>query len=200
MKAVHTLALTAALLAGAVSAEAETPCLRSDDALVKDLVTRGLHGSETFRQLYQQLEASNLIVHLRRSTKVPAGSAYNQFITYAGSYRFVRITLNVAEADNPAVALLGHELRHAVELAEAPAVDDSADYQRLYDRIGYESCSRAAPRCYETEAAVRAGREVLHELRKKPIGVGAAIGAAQLLARWLAQAGGGWSADTGNAP
>ena len=81
MKAVLTLALPAALLAGAVPAEAEAPCLRSDDALVKNLVTRGLDGSETFRQLFQRLEDSNLIVHLRRSTKVAPGSAYNQFIT-----------------------------------------------------------------------------------------------------------------------
>ena len=76
------------------------PCLRSDDPLVTNLVTRGLDGSETFRRLYQRLEDSNLIVHLRRGTKMPQGSAYNQFITYAGSYRFVRITLNVAEADD----------------------------------------------------------------------------------------------------
>ena len=97
---------------------------------------------------------------------MPQGSAYTQFITYAGSYRFVRITLNVAEADDTSVALLGHELRHAVELAEAPAVDDDGDYQRLYDRIGYLSCTRAAPRCYETVAAVQAGRAVLVELRE----------------------------------
>ena len=64
------------------------------------------------------------------------------------------------------MALLGHELRHAVELAEAPAVDDGDDYERLYDRIGYLSCTRAAPRCYETVAAVRAGRAVLGELRE----------------------------------
>ena len=166
MKAVPTLTLAAALLAGSVHAEAEAPCFRSDDPLVTNLVTRGLDGSETFRRLYQRLEDSNLIIHLRRSTNMPQGSAYNQFITYAGSYRFVRITLNVAEADNRSVALLGHELRHAVELAEAPTVDDGGDYQRLYDRIGYLSCSRAAPRCYETVAAVRAGLAVLTELRE----------------------------------
>ena len=167
MKAVSTLALAATLFAGGVRAEnAPPPCLRSDDPLVLNLVTRGLDGSETFRRLYQRLEDSNLIVHLRRSTQMPQGSAYTQFITYAGSYRFVRITLNVAEADDTSVALLGHELRHAVELAEAPAVDDDDDYQRLYDRIGYLSCTRAAPRCYETVAAVRAGRAVLVELRE----------------------------------
>ena len=63
------------------------------------------------------------------------------------------------------MALLGHELQHAVELAEAPAVEDAADYEQLYERIGYESCSSAARRCFETDAAVQAGRDVLRELR-----------------------------------
>jgi hypothetical protein len=138
-------------------------------------------------------------VHLRRGTKVPPGSAYNQFITHAGSYRFVRITLNVAKTDDHEVALLGHELHHAVELAEAPAVDDDRDYQRLYQRIGYESCSRAAPRCYETDGAVKAGRAVLSELRIKPQGVGAALAAAQVLGRWMAQIG-SFSAEVAETP
>ena len=167
MKAVPTIALTAGLLAGAVRLHAEVPCLRTDDPIVTDLVTRGLDASGTFRRLYERLEGSDLIVHLRRGTTVPAGSGYNQFITYAGSYRFLRITLNVDKVNDDAVALLGHELRHAVELAEEPAVDDGVEYQRMYDRIGYQSCSRAAPRCYETHAAVNAGRDVMRELKKK---------------------------------
>jgi hypothetical protein len=168
MKAAPTIALTAGLLAGAVPLHAVVPCLRTDDPIVTDLVTRGLDASGTFRQLYERLEHSDLIVHLRRGTQVPAGSGFNQFITYAGSYRFVRITLNVDKVDDGAVALLGHELRHAVELAEEPAVDDGVEYQRMYDRIGYQSCSRAAPRCYETHAAVIAGRAVMRELKKNP--------------------------------
>ena len=198
MKAGPILALTAGLLAGA-RLHAEVPCLRTDDPIVTDLVTRGLDASDTFRQLYQRLERSDVIVHLRRGTQVPAGSGYNQFITYAGSYRFLRITLNVDRVNDDAVALLGHDLRHAVELAEAPALDDSREYERMYDRIGYQSCARAAPRCYETHAAVVAGHDVMRELKKKPAGFGVAINAAQVLRRWLAQAG-SWSAETGEAP
>jgi hypothetical protein len=199
MKAGPTLTLIAGLLAGAAHTHAEAPCLRADDPIVANLVTRGLGASDTFRRLYQRLEDSNLIVHVRRGTRLPAGSGYNQFITYAGSYRFLRITLNVDRVNDDAVALLGHELRHAVELAEAPAVDDDGDYQRLYDRIGYLSCARAVPRCYETQAAVMAGRDVLRELRNKPIGVAPAISAVHLLRRWLAQAG-PWSAEAGQMP
>jgi len=199
MKAGPILALIAGVLAGAARLHGEVPCLRSDDPIVTDLVTRGLDASDTFRKLYQRLEGSDLIVHLRRGTSLPAGSGYNQFITHAGSYRFVRITLNVDRVGDDAVALLGHELRHAVELAEEPAVDDRHEYERMYDRIGYQSCQRAAPRCYETLAAVIAGRDVMRELKKKPAGLGAAISAAHLVHRWLAQAG-GWSAAAAAAP
>ena len=199
MKAASTLVLTAGLLAGAARLHAEVPCLRTDDRVVTDLVTRGLDASDTFRQLFERLERSDLIVHLRRGTQVPAGSGFNQFITHAGSYRFLRITLNVDRVNDDAVALLGHELRHAVELAEQPAVDDGDDYERMYDRIGYQSCQRAAPRCYETHAAVIAGRDVMRELKKKPAGLGAAISAAHLVHRWLAQAG-GWSAAADEGP
>ena len=129
-------------------------------------MARGLGGSATFRQLYQTLEKSNVIVHLQRCKKIRAGSGYNQFITYAGSFRFVRITLNVVKDNDDSVALLGHELQHAVELAEAPAVDDGADYEQLYERIGYASCSPAARRCFETDAAVLAGRDILRQLKR----------------------------------
>ena len=199
MKASPTIALTAGLLAGAAQLDAVVPCLRTDDPIVADLVTRGLDASDTFRQLFERLERSDLIVHLRRGTQVPAGSGYNQFITYAGSYRFLRITLNVDRINDDAVALLGHELQHAVELAEEPAVDDRHEYERMYDRIGYQSCSRAAPRCYETHAAVIAGRDVMRELKRKPAGLGIALNAAQVLHRWLAQAS-GWSAKASSAP
>jgi hypothetical protein len=191
MKAVPALVLVTGLLAGAVRAEADTPRLRTDDPLAAMLVTRGLDGSDTFVQLYQRLERSNVIVHVRRATAVPEGSAHTQFIATAGSYRFVRITLNVDDVADEDVALLGHELRHAVELADDPDVNDDGDYQRFYDRIGYQSCQRAAPRCYETHSAVQAGRDVLRELKQRPIAVGGAIGAATALGRWLSQAGGG---------
>jgi hypothetical protein len=168
LKATSVIALFVGLLGGAVRAGAEVPCLRTEDPLVSEIVVRGLEKSETFRQLYQRLEdSSNLIVHMRRGSSGRIGSGYNQFVGYAGQHRFVRITINVTEADDDAVALLGHELRHAVELADAPSVDDGHDYERLYERIGHSRCQRALSRCYETDAAVSAGRKIMRELRRK---------------------------------
>ena len=199
MKDTSVIALFVGLLGGAVRAGAEVPCLRTEDPLLTRIVTRGLQESETFRQLYQRLESSNLIVHVQRGAKARAGAAFNQFVAQVGSYRFVRITINVDSNTDDAVALLGHELRHAVEVADTPSVEDGDDYERLYERIGYLSCQAAVPRCYETEAAVDAGRAVLRELkRKQPAGVAAALAAAQLIRRWVG--GGAPLVNTGGAP
>jgi hypothetical protein len=60
-----------------------------------------------------------------------------------------------------AVMLLGHELRHALELADAPDVRDAAALVSLYRRIGdsYSDGHR-----YDTAAARETGRRVRSEL------------------------------------
>ena len=146
--------------------QAQAPCIRAADSGINMLVERGLAQSPTFRRLYEQLGQSDLIVHLERGPQPWLGAGFNQFVAEVGDRRFVRITLNVAQLDAEAVALLGHELQHAVELADAPDVDDIDGYERLYRRIGYQSCSRET-RCFDTLAAVSAGRAILKELRQR---------------------------------
>jgi hypothetical protein len=150
--------------ATAAHAETRAPCIRATDPGIRALIARGLAGSPTFRRLYERLKESDLIVHLERGAQPWLSTGFNQFVTGVGERRFVRITLNVAQADDDAVALLGHELQHAVELAVEPDVDDLEGYEQLYRRIGYRSCSRE-PRCFDTVAAVAAGRLILTELR-----------------------------------
>ena len=159
--------LLATLVASAARAEAQSPCVRAADSGINALVERGLAGSPTFRRLYEQLGESDLIVHLERGPHPWLSAGFNQFIAEVGERRFVRITLNVAQIDDDAVALLGHELQHAVELAGEPDVDDLDGYERLYRRIGYRSCSRDLLPCFDTVAAVATGRTVRRELRRR---------------------------------
>jgi hypothetical protein len=153
--------------AAAAHAEPQAPCVRAVDPGIHALIERGLARSATFRRLYARLGESDLIVHLERGSQPWLGAGFNQFVAEVGQRRFVRITLNVAQLDDDAVALLGHELQHAVELAVERDVDDLDGYERLYRRIGYRSCS-GEPRCFDTVAAVAAGRLVLKELRQRP--------------------------------
>jgi hypothetical protein len=77
--------------------------------------------------------------------------------------RYLRVTLSADSASDAIVALLGHELRHALEAADAPEAVDQLTYRALYHVIGHASC--APPRwCFDTADAVRAGAEVYTEL------------------------------------
>ena len=58
------------------------------------------------------------------------------------------------------VALLGHELYHALEIAQEPGVRDTQTLRALYRRIGHEY-GRGQ---FETEPARTAGRRVQAEL------------------------------------
>lgn len=183
------VALALGAPAGELPTSEEVPRLRSADPFVVALVAEGLGRSETFRRLYERLERSDVIAHVRRSRFGLEGTGRNQFVTQAGAYRFVQLTLVVTKPTDDAVALLGHELQHAVELADAPAITDVYGYGRLYERIGYPSCPGGTSPCYETETARRAGRSIRRELRRyRPPGLGAAIATAELVHRWLKQA------------
>ena len=64
-----------------------------------------------------------------------------------------------------AIALLGHELAHAVEVAADASVVDHASFERLYRRIGDRCITRGATRGYDTRAARDAGDRIFAELR-----------------------------------
>lgn len=137
--------------------------VRSVDAVITRTLRHGSVASATFRELLGALERSDIVVHIERGQPGTGTTGSTRFVTTAGGTRYVRITLDVADASGASVALLGHELRHAVEIAEAPWVVDQATCRELYVEIGHRSCRRPGW-CFETAAAVAAGRQVLSEL------------------------------------
>jgi hypothetical protein len=158
------LLLAAVMCEASESPEAAAPHVRSTDRIVLTALARGTALSETFRRLVDRLEASDVIVHVDRRQAGTHQFGFTQFITATRHVRYLRITLEANHASDATVALLGHELRHAVETADAPEVIDQASYQALYRRVWRASC--APPQwCFDTAAAVRAGVQVHAELR-----------------------------------
>jgi hypothetical protein len=72
----------------------------------------------------------------------------------------VRIQLALRGSPDESIALLGHELQHAIEIAEAPEVYDEPGLVKLYQRIGV----RGGLHVYDTLAAQEMGRAVRKEL------------------------------------
>jgi hypothetical protein len=83
-------------------------------------------------------------------------------VVASGSVRFLQIVI-VSGFQAVAVPIVGHELRHAVEVLEDPGVRSEETVDALFDRIGWRTSSRTV----ETQAALDAGHAVARELKTK---------------------------------
>jgi hypothetical protein len=146
----------------------ETPSnIRCESESLREALRLGLTDSPTFRATADELARSNLIIYLETNTILPRGlDGMLRFVTTAGGFRYVRISIRPHLTSNVLVAMIGHELQHAVEIARAPEVVDEASMGRLYSRIGF-SCEK--PVRFDTLAAILAGTQVLRELRGPPL-------------------------------
>ena len=145
------------------------PHLRVEDRQLQQLVEQGTRQSETLHLLVTNLESSDVIAYLRCDPQLGKRMFGNlSFVTLAGNYRFVLIRVGCVGARVHQIAVIGHELRHAIEVADASGIVDVASFQREYSRIGFPSnfVSRDHVMSYETDNAKQAGVRILHELRK----------------------------------
>ena len=128
----------------------------------------GVCRSATFRSLVAELAASDVIVYVVprfQGTRRVAGDL--QFVTGSAAARILRVTINLrAVGHNPdvAIAMLGHELRHAVEVAQAPHVRSSEAFADFYREHGTETEWGV----FDTSAARNSERDVREELLRSP--------------------------------
>jgi hypothetical protein len=171
----RTLLLLAALVLLTALARADTPAallprVRIEDARLRRLLHEGLACSPTIRALLARLEESNVVVYvevdnLRRMNV----DGRLQFMSAVGDVRYV--VIYVAEMPRTRqIAIMAHELQHAVEVAAAPQGVDFDSFAREFERIGHASAARIRS-AYETDAARRAGEQVTRELRRNQRGL-----------------------------
>jgi hypothetical protein len=86
------------------------------------------------------------------------------FVTRAGGFRNLRIRVAVPLSPRATIALIGHELEHASEVAADASVIDQESFERLYRRIGDACIEHGATRRYDTRAARESGTRIFAEL------------------------------------
>ena len=141
------------------------PHIRSATPELVDAVADGALLSPTLHQLVERLDASDVVVYLRFDQSPPPRlSGHLSLISAVAGRRYVRVSIDQHQAGWQRIATLGHELYHAVEVAESPSVTDDTTMIRLYQRIGFRS---EGPRrdCFESVGAILAGRTVEKELQ-----------------------------------
>ena len=141
--------------------EAPTRHIRSTDPAVRKLLRRGFRESSTFASLVMRLQRSDVIVYVEDVPRLPGAlEGRMMMLPRVNGFRYVRIQLALRGAPEDGIAVLGHELQHAVEVAEAIDVTDGQGLAKLYQRIGL----RSGPEVYDTVAAQQTGRTVRREL------------------------------------
>ncbi len=126
------------------------------------LLADGAHRSYTFARLLDAVERSDVIVYVEMSPELPVSLAGRLMLAgCAHGQRYLRIQIAPAGAPEELIAILGHELQHAVEVADAPEVRDVRALVELYGRIGLGGRDGEH---FDTIAARAAGRTVKSEL------------------------------------
>jgi hypothetical protein len=137
--------------------------VRAADRSMADVLAAGMRRSGTFAHLVLALNKSDVIVYIESGRVLPS-SIVGRLLLAAGpeGTRYLRIQVSGHPGSNDMIALVGHELRHALEVAESPEVHDQAGLIALYERIGHPSTGIHQ---YDTLAAQNTGRQVKAELK-----------------------------------
>jgi hypothetical protein len=135
--------------------------VRTQDRSIRYLLKRGFNHSPTFAHLMARLENSDVIVYVEEVPRLPGAlEGRMMMLPTSNGQRYVRIQIALRGAPDEGIAILAHELQHAIEVAQETHVSDQAELAALYQRIG----TRSGHLIYDTQAAQEVGRLVRREL------------------------------------
>ena len=127
----RSVCFACALLGGAVPPDGSR--LRPVSAFEAAVIRDGLCVSPTLRALADRLDTSDLTVHVsvkRFSDRRLAGGL--RFLAATPTDRALQIEIAFGLDRYARIAMLGHELQHAVEVAETAQIRDQEGFRRFY--------------------------------------------------------------------
>jgi hypothetical protein len=137
--------------------------VRSVDARITKLLSDGTRRSPTFADLVTALHQTNVIVYVESSHALSPEIAGRILLqTVAGTQRYLRVQVRATLPPDQMISVIAHELRHALEVADDPAVVDDVGLTMLYQRIGHVTYGMQG---FDTDAARETGKRVRTELR-----------------------------------
>jgi hypothetical protein len=140
--------------------------VRSSSSYLRDLLAQGYAKSVTFRHLIVRLNESDVVVYIEPHLTMQSSRSghLTSRVVIGGSKRYLRIRVNPRGRPNTMIARLAHELQHALEVADAPAVRDEVTFEKHFMLIDSGTCRGA---CFETIAARETQLVVAKELRAR---------------------------------
>ena len=136
--------------------------VRSSEPKLVNLIDEGVRRSHTFARLIQMVHESDVIVYVEGGRELPGlvdGGLL--LLPRPVGTRYLRILVRQDLHRDEVIALIAHELRHAIEVGEATDVRTREAFVNLYQKIGF---SAPGSHRFDTQAAQDAGRTVRREL------------------------------------
>lgn len=137
--------------------------IRVVDPIAASMLAQAVERSAIVRDLIHRLDQSNVIVHIEATRNLPSGiGGTTRFVAGRGAYRYLRISLSVWLPPADRVAIVGHELQHALEVADSLAAN-AAEIREWFETSGFRV--RVSHDLFETSAALQIEHQIRRELR-----------------------------------
>jgi hypothetical protein len=161
----RVLVATAVLWLLPTAAAAQTANVRIVDRELNTLFEVGLAQSPTLDALVTEVNAAPILVFADCNMQMPSRiGGHLNLLTSVGQTRYVRVSVDCALASRQQIALLAHEIQHALEIAGRPDVLDEDDMESLYEQIGFTTLKHSGHTRMETAAAIDVQQRVAEEL------------------------------------
>ena len=143
----------------------EVERLRPTTPQLERLVDMGYWLSPTFRDVVDGLQELSVIVQLVPGVTLAHGlDGALHFLTTFEGYRYLSVSVRTDLEFTLLIAVIAHELQHAIEIGQAPSVVDVWTMRDHYQLIGVRSCLDPELECYDTTLARKIGNAVYTEL------------------------------------
>ena len=144
-------------LSCATPAIAQTAHVRGENGMQR-LVDQAARRSLAIQESIDRLQELDVTVYVRANMFARLDlEGRIAILSTVGGHRYLVIELACGRSELAQMATLGHELYHALEIAETPSVVDADTLADLYSRIGRKTTDSGGVRTFETEAAAAAG-------------------------------------------
>jgi len=161
------LGFLGASTADAADAPHQDSHVRTTNREIAGLLRQATLESAFFRSLVDRLNASDVVVYVKTAGRLPeAREGQLTFIGQGGGLRYVVVSLAWGRPEVRLMATLGHELRHAVEIADQADIVDAASLARVYAGIGFSTIRGGPTVTFDTRAARQAGDQVYAEITR----------------------------------
>jgi len=132
---------------------------------IRALVDEAAFGSPEIRASIDRLEALDVTVYIRAVTFVTSDlDGRVALLARAVGHRYLVIEIACGRSRLAQMTTLGHELHHALEIAEEPSVVDARTLAAFYERVGRKTNDWGGKLTFETDAAANAGLRARREL------------------------------------